>query len=50
MKEFEGMLTAEGLRFGIIAARFNDFIVSRLVDGARDALLRHGAREDDLFL
>lgn len=50
MKEYEGMLTAEGLRFGIIAARFNDFIVSRLVDGARDALLRHGAREDNLFL
>ncbi len=50
MKEYEGMLTAEGLRVGIVAARFNDFIVSRLVDGARDALLRHGAREQDISL
>ncbi len=41
----EGKLLAEGLRFAIIVSRFNDFISSRLVDGAMDALLRHGASE-----
>ena len=50
MNKYEGMLTAQGLRVGIVAARFNDFIVSHLVEGARDALLRHGAREDDISL
>ncbi len=50
MNEYEGMLTANGLRVGIVAARFNDFIVSHLVEGARDALLRHGARDEDLSL
>lgn len=50
MKEFEGMLTAEGLRIGIVAARFNDFIVSRLLDGALDALRRHGVRDEDISL
>ncbi len=50
MNKYEGMLTAQGLRVGIVAARFNDFIVSHLLEGARDALLRHGAREDDITL
>lgn len=50
MNKYEGMLTAQGLRVGIVAARFNDFIVSHLVEGAKDALLRHGAREDDISL
>lgn len=50
MNEYEGMLTANGLRVGIVAARFNDFIVSHLVEGARDALLRHGARDEDISL
>ena len=50
MNEYEGMLTANGLRVGIVAARFNDFIVSHLVEGARDALLRHGAQDEDITL
>jgi len=48
MKRFEGELRAEGLRFAIIAGRFNDFITSKLLDGAIDALLRHGARDEDI--
>jgi len=39
----EGKLTAEGLRFGIVVGRFNSFIGERLLEGALDALLRHGA-------
>ena len=48
MKIIEGELQAKGLKFGIVMSRFNDFITSRLLDGARDALLRHGAKEDDI--
>ena len=48
MKIFEGQLTAKGLKFCIIASRFNDFITSRLVEGASDALVRHGTKEDDI--
>lgn len=44
----EGDLSAKGLKFAIVASRFNDFITSRLVDGAMDALLRHGAVETDV--
>jgi 6,7-dimethyl-8-ribityllumazine synthase len=47
-KNFEGMLLGEGLKFGIVVARFNDFITNKLLDGARDALLRHGVNEDDI--
>jgi len=47
-KVVEGRLSAAGFRFGIIVARFNDFISSRLVDGAMDALLRHGAAEENV--
>jgi 6,7-dimethyl-8-ribityllumazine synthase len=46
----EGQLSAEGFRFGIIVSRFNDFISSRLVDGAMDALLRHGATEEQISI
>jgi 6,7-dimethyl-8-ribityllumazine synthase len=46
----EGQLSAEGFRFGIIVSRFNDFISSRLVDGAMDALLRHGATEEQVTI
>lgn len=46
----EGALRAEGLRFAIVASRWNDLIVSRLIDGAQDALLRLGTRENDLTL
>jgi 6,7-dimethyl-8-ribityllumazine synthase len=43
---YSGTLEAGGLRFGIVATRFNDFVVSRLVDGAKDRLIRHGADEE----
>jgi 6,7-dimethyl-8-ribityllumazine synthase len=46
----EGQLLAEGFRFAIVVSRFNDFICSRLVDGAMDALRRHGGAEDSVFL
>lgn len=44
----EGNLNAENLKFGIAVSRFNDFITSHLVNGAVDALVRHGASEDDI--
>ena len=50
MKIIEGKLTAEGLRFGIVAARFNEFITNKLVSGAVDALTRHGAAAEDISL
>ncbi|MDE5832592.1 MAG: 6,7-dimethyl-8-ribityllumazine synthase [Desulfovibrio sp.] len=46
----EGKLDAGGLKIAIIATRFNDFIVERLVSGAIDYLSRHGAKESDLTL
>jgi len=51
MKVFEGkMVVAPGARFGIVASRFNHLIVDRLIEGARDALVRHGAEEENLEL
>ena len=47
-KMIQGDLSAKGLKFGIVAARFNDFITSRLLDGALDALQRHGAADGDI--
>ncbi len=47
-KQVQGNLNAEGLKFCIIAARFNDFITSRLLDGALDGLTRNGAKDDDV--
>ena len=49
-KTIEGQLLAEGFRFAIIVSRFNDFISSRLVEGAMDALQRHGAGEEQVTL
>ena len=46
----EANLDAKGKKFGIIAARFNDFIVDRLVSGALDALVRSGAQDDDITI
>ena len=43
-----GKLDARGRRFGIVVARFNDFVTARLLEGAVDALVRMGAAEDDL--
>ena len=48
MKVIQGELQARGLKFGIVVGRFNDFITGRLLDGAVDALVRHGAKEDDI--
>ena len=48
MRIIEGELQAKGFKFGIIVSRFNDFITSRLLEGATDALLRHGAKDDDI--
>ena len=50
MKVLEGNLVAEGLKIGIVAARFNEFIVSKLIGGAEDALKRQGVREEDIEL
>ena len=50
MKVLEGNLVAEGLKIVIVAARFNEFIVSKLIGGAEDALKRHGVREEDIEL
>lgn len=50
MQKIEGNLMANGMKFGIVAARFNEFIVSKLIGGAEDALLRHGAKAEDLTL
>ncbi len=49
-KTLEGKISAEGLRFAIIVSRFNDFISSKLVEGAMDALNRHGASEEKISL
>lgn len=46
--EISGTLEGDGLRIGIVVASFNDFITSRLLDGAQSALARHGVREDDV--
>lgn len=48
MNTLEGRLVSENIRVGIVAARFNEFIVSKLLSGCRDMLLRHGVREDDI--
>jgi 6,7-dimethyl-8-ribityllumazine synthase len=50
VKTVEGQLDAHGLKVAIVASRFNDFIVDKLVGGAVDALTRHGASPDDLTI
>ena len=47
-KFHEGNLDAKGFRFGLIVSRFNNFITERLLEGALDALQRHGAKDQDL--
>lgn len=44
----EGDLNAKGFKVGIVVSRFNDFITSRLLEGAVDALVRHGAKDQDI--
>ncbi|WP_173894042.1 6,7-dimethyl-8-ribityllumazine synthase [Thermodesulfovibrio sp. 1176] len=48
MRIIEGKLQAKGLKFGIVVSRFNEFITSKLLEGALDALIRHGANEEDI--
>ncbi len=48
MSKFEGMLLGKGLKFGVVISRFNEFITKKLLEGAQDALLRHGVNEDDI--
>ena len=47
-KTIEGKLDAKGLRVGLLVSRFNSFVSDRLLEGALDALLRHGADQDSL--
>lgn len=47
-KQYEGRLDGSGLRMALVVGRFNSFISERLVDGALDALLRHGVADDDI--
>jgi len=47
-KSFEGNLLGKGLRFGLVVSRFNEFFSKKLLEGARDALLRHGVNEEDI--
>ena len=46
----EGKLVADGIKVGIVASRFNEFIVSKLIGGALDGLLRHDVKEEDITL
>ena len=50
MKTFEGKLIAEGLNFGIVVARFNEFIGVKLLGGALDAIKRHGGNEENVSI
>ncbi len=47
-KPIEGMLVGKGLKFGLVVSRFNEFITQKLVDGAQDALIRHGVAQADI--
>ena len=47
-KNFEGSLLGKGLRFGLVISRFNEFITKKLLEGAQDALRRHGVNEADI--
>ncbi len=50
MNIIQGNLIAQGLKIGIVASRFNEFIVSKLIGGAEDGLQRHGVRPEDIDL
>jgi 6,7-dimethyl-8-ribityllumazine synthase len=47
-KTFEGNLLGKGLKFGVVVSRFNEFFSKKLLEGAQDALLRHGVNESDI--
>lgn len=48
LKTREGDLLARGIKFGIIVSRFNEFMVQRLLEGALDAVVRHGGKKEDI--
>ncbi|MCI8338903.1 MAG: 6,7-dimethyl-8-ribityllumazine synthase [Lachnospiraceae bacterium] len=50
MRVLEGNVVADGVKIGIVGARFNEFIVSKLISGAQDGLVRHGVRDEDITL
>ena len=50
MKTFEGNLVSKDIRVGIVAARFNEFITSKLISGAMDGLVRHDVNEDNIHI
>ena len=50
MKTIEGKLVVDGAKIAIVGARFNEFIVSKLISGAEDGLVRHGVKEEDITL
>ncbi len=50
MNKIEGKIVADGVKIGIVASRFNEFIVSKLVSGALDGLVRHDVNEDDITI
>ncbi len=45
---FEGVLLGKGLKFGLVVSRFNEFLTKKLLEGAQDALLRHGVNQEDI--
>ncbi len=47
-KEYEGMLIGEDLKFGMVVSRFNELITSKLLSGAKDALSRHGVKDENV--
>ena len=47
-KQFEGVLLGKGLKFGLVISRFNEFFTKKLLEGAQDALLRHGVSQEDI--
>lgn len=47
-RHYEGMLIGKGLKFAVIVSRFNELITNKLLEGAKDALLRHGVDENDI--
>jgi len=47
-RHFEGVLLGKGLKFGLVVSRFNEFITKKLLEGAQDALLRHGVNQGDI--
>ena len=50
MKVLEGIYEGQGLKIAIVASRFNEFIVNKLIEGAEDCLRRHGVADDDITL